>query len=156
MAGVKVPVSANGALDVFVWLDKEDAKRIEPRKLSLGSHGYAQMWDGKTVVLVHRWVMGAKHHDGKIVDHINGNQLDCRKVNLRIVTPAESSANVRVRAASGYRGVYKVRSKWHARGKSAGRAYHLGSYDTPEEAAQVAHEWRLKNLPGYVGRDIAA
>ena len=91
-----------------------------------------------------------------IVDHINGNRLDCRKVNLRFVTASESSANVKSRASSGYRGVYPMRDKWQARVKQGGRIHHLGTDDTPEEAAQVAHLWRLENLPGYTGRDIAA
>jgi len=40
---------------------------------------------------------------------------------------------------------------WAARAKYKGRLYNLGTYDTPEEAAQVSHEWRLINLPGYAG-----
>jgi hypothetical protein len=43
-------------------------------------HGYAQMWDEKLVILVHRWVMGAKPRDSLIVDHVNGDRLDERKV----------------------------------------------------------------------------
>jgi hypothetical protein len=49
-----------------------------------------------------------------------------------------------------------MRGRWQARAKRDGRLYHLGTYGTPEEAAQVAHLWRLENLPGYTGRDIAA
>lgn len=154
MAAIKVPVSANGVLGVFCWLDEEDAERLGGRRLSLGSHEYAQMFDNGRVTLVHRWVMGAQHRDGKIVDHINGNRLDCRKVNLRIVTASESSSNVKGRARSGYRGVYPNKDRWMARGKFGGHLIHLGTYDTPEEAARVAHEWRLANLPGYTGRDI--
>lgn len=144
---------------MFALLDAEDAERLADRKLSLGSHGYAQMCEGPGLdrtILVHRWVMGAARRDGRIVDHINGNRLDCRKVNLRFVTASESSANVKSRASSGYRGVYPMRDKWQARVKQGGRIHHLGTYDTPEEAAQVAHLWRLENLPGYTGRDIAA
>ena len=107
-------------------------------------------------LLVHRWVMGATHRDGRIVDHINGNRLDERKVNLRFVTASESSANVKGRTSSGYRGVYPMRGKWQAKGKRGGRLYYLDTYDTPQEAARVAHLWRLENLPGYTGRDIAA
>lgn len=159
---VKVPVTC-GDLLLFALLDPDDAERLGERKLSLGSHGYAQMYepagDGsetKTTILVHRWIMGARRRDGRIVDHVNGIRLDCRKVNLRFVTAAENSANVRARGVSGFRGVYPMKGKWQARGKQAGRQYNLGTYQTPEEAAQVAHLWRLENLPGYIGRDIAA
>jgi hypothetical protein len=105
---------------------------------------------------VHRWGVGRKLRDGQIVDHVNGVRLDDRKFNLRFVTAAESRANVKGRASSGHRGVYPNNSRWAARGKSRGRIYILGMYDTPEEAAVVAHLWRLENLPGYTGREIAA
>jgi hypothetical protein len=151
-----VPVAAKGRDDVIAVLDIEDFTRLDDRKLSLGSHGYAQMWDDKRVTLVHRWIVGAKLRDGRIVDHVNGDRLDDRRLILPFVTASESSANVKARAASGYRGVYRNRDGWSAGGKIGGRVYHLGTYDTPEEAALVAHLWRLENLPGYTGRDIAA
>jgi hypothetical protein len=94
--GLLVPVSAKDLEDVVAILDFEDFTRLDGRKLSLGSHGYAQMWDEKLVTLVHRWVAGAKPKDGRIVDHINRDRLDDRKVNLRFVTASESSANVKV------------------------------------------------------------
>lgn len=153
--GVRVPAKA-GELLLSVLLDVEDAEQLGDRRLSIGSHGYAQIVDAGMVILVHRWVMGAERRDGKIVDHVNGRPLDCRKANLRFVTAAESSANVKVRAASGFRGVYPMRDKWQARVKKSGRFHHLGTYDTPEEAALIAHQWRLENLRGYTGRDIAA
>jgi hypothetical protein len=40
--------------------------------------------------------------------------------------------------------------------KVGGRIYYLGTYDTPEKAARIAHLWRLANLPSYTGRNIAA
>jgi hypothetical protein len=123
--------------------------------LSLGSHGYAQIWDSY-VALVHRWVMGAVRGDGQIVDHVNRQKLDNRKTNLRFVTAAESSANVSSHASSGYRGVYRNRDKWAAAVKCGGIKVNLGTYPDKEIAAQVAHEWRLANLPGYVDGGLAA
>jgi hypothetical protein len=73
--GLLVPVSAKDRDDVVAVLDFEDFTRLAGRKLSLGSHGYAQMWDEELVTLVHRWVMGAKRRDGRIVDHFNGDRL---------------------------------------------------------------------------------
>ena len=158
MGAARVPVKV-GDLTVYAWLDAENVERLGERSLSLGLHGYAQMCEGpglNRTILLHRWVMGATRYDGQIVDHINGNRLDCRKVNLRFVTASESSANVKGRAASGFRGVYPMKGKWQARAKQGGRIHNLGVYGTPEEAAKVAHQWRLENLPGYTGRDIAA
>jgi hypothetical protein len=63
------------------------------------------MRDERLVAPVHRWVVGAKPRDGRIAGHLNGDRLDDRKVKRRFATAAEPSANVRVHAASGHRGV---------------------------------------------------
>ena len=147
---ILVPVKAGDIEGIFALLDEDDAHRLGERKLSLGSHGYVQMWDGY-VTVVHRWVMGAIRGDRRIVDHINGDPLDNRKANLRFVTAGESSANVATYAASGYRGVYPNRKGWRAAAMVNGRKHYLGTYPTPEEAAQVVHQWLLSNQPGYTG-----
>ncbi len=55
-----VPVSAKDRNDVIAVLDLEDFTRLDGRKLSLGSHGYAQMWDDMLVTLVHRCSSAAR------------------------------------------------------------------------------------------------
>lgn len=76
-----------------------------------------------------------------LVDHINGNGLDNRRVNLRSATEAQNSKNRRRRSdnTSGFKGVY-----WHAqRGRWAvcafvnGKNRHLGLFDDITEAAQA-------------------
>jgi hypothetical protein len=128
-----------------------------PGRLSIGSHGYAQLCGVLTndVVLLHRWLLGLVKGDRLIGDHVNGDRLDCRLANLRVVTAAENSANKAAFAGSGFRGVYPCRGRWQAAGKRDGRKVHLGTYDEPEIAAAVAHAWRVDNLPGYVDRPAA-
>lgn len=119
-----------------------------PAALSVGSHGYAQFWNGETVVLLHRWLLGLGVGDPRKGDHINRNVLDNRLINLRVVNASESSANVSGRGAVAYRGVSVKRGKYEARCKYQGKTYHLGVYDDPAVAAEVAREWRMKHMVG--------
>lgn len=140
---------------VPVQLDPWDRDRLKGRRVSLGSHGYAQIWDNGRHELLHRWILGCKVRDGRLVDHRNGDRYDCRRSNLRIVTPAENAANRRPTSISGLIGVEQTPSgAWRARGHEHGRTISLGTYADAREAARVSHEWRLANLPGYLGRGM--
>lgn len=128
---------------------------IHGRSLSLASHGYVQVCppgDGKSVLL-HRLLLGLKVRDGRIGDHVNGNPLDNRRANLRIVTPGQSSANMAAQSRTGYRGVYATKyGKFYAKATVGGVSHHLGTFATAEAADEAAHEFRLAHMPGYVER----
>lgn len=150
--GISLPVSA-GERTLSVAVDEDTAERLAGRALSLGSHGYVQFCppggDG-SCVLLHRWIMGASKGDGRLIDHDDRDKLNCLRSNLLFVTPAESSANVTGTSSSGYRGVSRNRyGRWEARAKQHGRQVYLGLFASVEEAAQVAHDWRAENMPGY-------
>jgi hypothetical protein len=133
---VEVPASA-GEIIVPVLMDLADYKALAGRSLSIGSHGYAQMWDRPHVRLLHRWIMGVPTGIGYsvIVDHINHDILDCRRGNLRVVSPTESNLNRRVVARALPIGVYLTRQgKFHAAIKRHRVITHLGTYTTVEEA----------------------
>jgi hypothetical protein len=71
----------------------------------------------------------------KALDHINGNSLDDRIVNLREATNAENCRNrgPQINNTSGYKGVHLNEGKWRAKiGNTV-----LGRFNTPEEAAAV-------------------
>ena len=73
------------------------------------------------------------------IDHINGNKLDNRKVNLRVVNQKQSAINRPIMSGSRvkYKGVTYEKMKYRARIYPDGKAISLGSYDTPEEAAEA-------------------
>jgi HNH endonuclease len=100
--GLLVPVTVKGWDHVVAVLDFADFTS----STGGSSNGYTQMRDDTRVTLVHSRVMGTKPRDAGSVDHVNGDRLDDRRLNLRFVTAAEYSADVKIRAASGYRGVY--------------------------------------------------
>lgn len=92
------------------------------------------------VIRMHREILSVPR--GMEVDHINGDGLDNRRKNLRIVTRKQSARNSRVKrnSRSGYKGVFKTRNKtrnpWYAQLYISGRkTINLGYFRTPEEAA---------------------
>jgi hypothetical protein len=90
-------------------------------------------------VSMHRAIIKAPK--GKHVDHIDGNALNNQKSNLRLATPSQNQHNARLRIdnPSGYKGVrlYKPSGKWQARISAQKKQYHLGYFDTIEEAHQA-------------------
>lgn len=77
----------------------------------------------------------------KGVDHINGNGLDNRRINLRPATRQQNSANCGPQRnnTSGYKGVswHRKMNKWVSQIRVNGRAVHLGSFTDPVEAARA-------------------
>jgi hypothetical protein len=80
-----------------------------------------------------------------IVDHINGNGLDNRKQNLRVVSSSENVKN-RQRPSSNKTsipGVYKQRNKWVARVCVNYQNISLGRFDKEEDAVIAVNAYRL-------------
>lgn len=70
------------------------------------------------------------------VDHINGDQLDNRRSNLRLANHSENARNrgVTRRNKTGYKGVQWEHGKWSAYITHNYKLIYLGRFDTPEEA----------------------
>lgn len=144
MAAIAVPAKC-GEIYVNVLMDEEDIERLASRKLSIGSHGYAQIWIRPKMMLLHRWIMnvpsGTRYR--VIVDHINRDKLDCRRSNLRIISPSDSNLNREIQQRDLPIGVYLARSGryeatlWRRRVK-----HHLGTHDTAEQAAAAVEAAR--------------
>ena len=87
----------------------------------------------------------------KQTDHINGNSLDNRRKNLRIVTCRENSSNQKRKregkTSSRYVGVYlhKPTNRWVPRIKFKGKYICLG-YSKDEKTASEAYQTALRNL----------
>lgn len=89
---------------------------------------------------LHREIMNPPK--GMFVDHINGNPLDCRRENMRLVTSSQNAMNRRLRSDNklGVVGVSKTKSgKYAAYYSVSGKMKHLGRFATLEEA-KVARE----------------
>ena len=101
-------------------------------------------------VLLHRLVaerMGLSL-DG-VIDHINGNALDCRRTNLQACTHQQNIMKQRhhATAKSPFKGVMQFRDKWRARITMNRKTLHLGLFETAVDAAN-AYNKKAKELFG--------
>ena len=123
-------------------------KRLGKRAGSLVKGGNSTKWhrvvkiDG-SYYMVHRviwtWFYGDDPRE-MLVDHINQDSLDDRIDNLRLVTRAQNRRNSRLnrnKTSCPYRNVYPNNGKWIARVSIEGKLKSLGTYATPEEAAEA-------------------
>jgi len=91
--------------------------------------------------LLHRYIIRTQHHE--IVDHINGDTLDNRKSNLRIVSTAENRQNSRRPTFEGktskFKGVswHPGRERWTSQITCEGITSPLGVFSHEEDAARA-------------------
>lgn len=93
--------------------------------------------DGKRVgIYMHRQIFDLHPGDAPVVDHINGDGLDNRRENLRVVTASENNMNRQAAYfKSGPRGVYRQHGKYIVR---VAKEY-VGCFETEPEAAYAAN-----------------
>jgi hypothetical protein len=92
----------------------------------------------KTVTYMHREILGLKHGDSRMGDHVaSGETLNNARSNLRIASHAENCRNSRrpTTNTSGYKGVSPANGNaWQANIWTSGKQVYLGVRKTPEEA----------------------
>lgn len=123
----------------------QDAPLLEQR-WQLHPRGYAQNRSGK----LHRAILRAP--EGKLVDHINHDRLDCRRPNLRLATDAQSVRNRRKlrrrgNPASRYIGVHRNGNGWIARISIDGVRKSVGTYAS-QKAAALAYDEAASRFVG--------
>lgn len=111
-------------------------------------------------VSMHRVVMKAKK--GKVLDHVNGDQLDNRKFNLRFCTIQQNNWNTGIskRNTSGLKGATYAYSRYRSGGKMVkvkrkkpwlsqfsinGKNHFLGYYKTAKEAHKKYVKMTIKH-----------
>lgn len=87
------------------------------------------------------------------VDHLDGNNLDNRRCNLRICTPFETAQNQHRprRGTSQFLGVRRAGDKWDALVGHQGRTHYVGRFDDEVEAAKARDAKKLELAGEYAG-----
>jgi hypothetical protein len=149
---ILLPLRLHGIALLNAWVDDCDswATSVSWSCFFNSKWPYALGWyDGATRPL-HRIIM--KPSPGLQVDHINGNTLDNRRSNLRVVTPQENQHNRRISVnnQSGHPGVYwsADREKWAVSIWANGKENHLGYFTDRLDAIAC----RLEGERKYRGR----
>jgi hypothetical protein len=92
----------------------------------------------KNSIQMHREILAAR--EGEVINHINGNMLDNRKANLRILTRRQCYQNQTGKeCTSKYPGVSwrENKQKWEASIFHKGKTIYLGQYTSEDEAYQI-------------------
>lgn len=130
-----------------ISVDDQDVHLLVEHQWSFRSSGcteYLQksLFEGAVYVgyrSLHRVITGCP--EDQVVDHVNGNGLDNRRVNLRICAQSENIRNRKIHKnnASGFKGVFLDRTSrcerpWRSRITVSGKRINLGRFSSPEEA----------------------
>jgi hypothetical protein len=110
--------------------------------------GYVQIrFDGKFYP-AHRliWMYVHGKFPEHMIDHINGVMFDNRLVNLREATCSQNLMNKgkSPNNTSGFKGVSRHGDMWQAQCKANRKYYHLGFFNTKEEAFEKYKEFASK------------
>jgi hypothetical protein len=141
--------------DVFAPMILARKWHIADRKRGIYFSTTVKFPDGKRRdVKLHRFIREAP--PGLLVDHRNGDHLDCQLENLRVCTTAQNTRNEPLLKTNktGYRGVsfHSGKGKYRAAITFNGKYKHLGYFDTPEEAGAM-YEKTARELFGEFFRE---
>jgi len=114
-------------------------------------YGYIQVHINHKTYRAHRviWEMlKGSIPDGYVIDHIDGNKCNNRISNLRLATAEQNNANSEGFSKLGMpKGVKAHRNKFQARIGYKGIQYHLGTFNTIDEAKE-AYDIKALELNG--------
>ena len=140
--------------DIEFYFDLEDYDKIKDTSWFISTKNYIRGKINNKSIPIHRLIVDCPK--GLVVDHINGNKHDNRKINLRITTNqgnTQNKINKIKNTTSKYFGVRKVASgRWNASIKTNQVAMYLGTFATEEEAA-LAYNKKAEDL-GFLTKNI--
>lgn len=148
-------LSYNPETGEFTWLVTRGRANKGAVAGKIDSHGYIAIGLNKRHYRAHRlaWFMETGEWPSCQIDHINGNKIDNRWINLRLATHQENQHNWyrNNKNKTGYQGVSHVVNKnsehWLAYIKLNDKQITVGKFDSPEEASEAYIEMKKKLHP---------
>jgi hypothetical protein len=140
--------------DIFWKIRPGGRVKVGDKAGTITSNNYRFVWSQSVFYGVHR-IVYMMHYgeipDGMEIDHIDGDTLNNRIENLRLVTPSQNCWNRGKQKdnKSGFKGVRKISGKdyWQAHICTNRVNKYLGSFYSPE-AAYDAYKKAAKELHG--------
>jgi len=124
---------------LFALIDDDDFDKVSKYNWHLIQNNYAGTSTNKGTLAMHVLIMNPPK--GFVIDHKDGDRLDNRKSNLRIVTQAENSRNKLkfMKASSEFKGIHfnNSKQKWIASITYNGNKILLGWFKDEEKAARA-------------------
>lgn len=135
-------------------IDTEDLDKVSKYCWHENDNGYIVSNIENKTIRLHRFILNI--NDKRIVDHINRNKTDNRKVNLRIATYQQNNMNrgFNRNNTTGAKGVSKSKNGRYV--ASIGKSYqniYIGTYDTLEEARQARVEKEIELFGEFAFQD---
>ena len=162
MATVTIPLTQGKV----ALIDEEDLPKIQGRswwaaQTAVKMYAATSVWvDGQSVtVYMHQLITGFP--PGTLVDHRNGDGLDCRRENMRPATWSQNAMNrakTKRKCTSRFKGVHfrKERSKspWQATIRFDGKQRPIGCFETEEDAARAYNAAAIKHFGEFARINI--
>lgn len=136
--------------DALVVADQDIGAWVESTKqcVFIGARGYPMVKQAKpkAPVPLHHFVLPPK--EGFQCDHINRNRADCRRENLRYVTPRQNQWNRGKdrNCTSNFKGVFwdSTKKRWAAAIWHEKKRHRLGTYRVESDAAAAYNKAVLR------------
>lgn len=144
-------VLTGGQVSIVDDEDYEELSKYKWRVMQKGNTSYAKRKGAKgATFMMHREIINAPAN--MEVDHIDGNGLNNTKLNLRLCSHSENMRNQRIpkNNKTGFKGVTSyLKNKYRAMISHENKSFHIGVYETAEEAAKAYDDKAIELFGEY-------
>ena len=148
----EVEISQNNRM----LFDKDDLQKIQTLLIYADvrnntSYARAHIYKQSRVSppFLHNMIMNYKPRDGLTVDHINGDGLDNRKSNMRIVTQSVQCANrLATKNSTGFVGISRITNGWAAEFAYNKERYRK-NFTNKDDSVEWLHKKKIEIIPEY-------